>query len=81
MKMLGYIMDEKSFEIVPTLNRTMATIEVDENLYSKPVVFDSSISSNQITYTFDFKPNANTEFTFVSQYDEPKRSSPKRVLG
>ncbi len=69
MKMLGYIMDEKDFEVVPTINRTLMSMEVEEKLYSIPVVFDTFIDSNIVTWTFDFKPFANPEFVFTSQYD------------
>jgi hypothetical protein len=30
MKLLGYILDEEDFEVIPTINRTMVSTEVVE---------------------------------------------------
>ncbi len=69
MKMLGYIMDEKDFEVVPTINRTLMSMEVSETRFYKPVVTDFHNDSNIVTFTFGFKPFSNPEFTFTMQYD------------
>ncbi len=69
MKMQGYIMDEKDFEVIPTINRTLMSMEVEERIFHKPVVFDIHVDVNEVTYTFDFKPLSNDEFTFTQQYD------------
>jgi hypothetical protein len=34
MKLLGYILDEDDYEVVPTINRTMLTIEVEARIVS-----------------------------------------------
>jgi hypothetical protein len=40
MKLLGYILDEDDYEVVPTINRTMLTIEVETRIVSD-IVFDT----------------------------------------
>lgn len=69
MQMLGYIMDEKDFEVVPTINRTLMSMEVAETRFFKPIITDFQVESNVVTWTFDFKPNSNDEFFFTAQYD------------
>jgi hypothetical protein len=69
MKLLGYILDEEDFEVIPTANRTMIAMEVDERLLVNDVVFDQYVNVNSVTFTFDFKPRADTTFNFISQYD------------
>jgi hypothetical protein len=42
MKLLGYILDEEDdYEVVPTINRTMLTIEVEETRIVSDIVFDT----------------------------------------
>src|ERR1035437_2297127 len=62
MKLLGYVLDENDFEIVPTLNRTMVTTEVED------VILEPKINVNSVTYTIDFKPKSNLSFSFTNQY-------------
>ena len=69
MKLLGYILDEDDFEVVPTINRTLLTMEVEEKKFFNDVVFNSLKKYNKMTYSFIFKPNAETRFSFTSQYD------------
>jgi hypothetical protein len=40
MKLLGYILDEDDYEVVPTINRTMLTI-VKETRIVSDIVFDT----------------------------------------
>lgn len=68
MKLLGYILDEEDFEVIPTLNRSIVTAEIDESKLTKNCVFDQTVSLNSVTFTFDFKPNAESQFSFTSQY-------------
>jgi hypothetical protein len=69
MKLLGYILDEDDFEIMPTVNRVYTFIEVDENLTHKNVIMEPVINNNAVTYTFIFKPSSEQGFTFTSKYD------------
>ena len=67
---MGYILDEEDFEVVPTLNRMMVTTEVEENIIvNNDVIFEPHINVNAVNFTFDFKPRAETQFTFVNQYN------------
>ena len=69
MKLLGYILDEEDFEVVPTINRTMLTTEVENlDVAINKVVFEPHVNVNVVRFTFDFKPRSEPEFTFVAQY-------------
>jgi len=68
MKLLGYILDEDDFEVIPTTNRGMTTIEIQDNRIYNNIVIEPLRVGNTITYSFIFKPQANTTFTFVCPY-------------
>jgi len=69
MKLLGYILDEDDFEVVPTINRTVVMMELDENHIYNKVIFDPIKRGNVVTYNFVYKPRSEAEFTFNAQYD------------
>lgn len=68
IKLLGYILDEEDFEVIPTINRNMLTMEVDERKIYNDVIFEPLKKGNVVTYSFVFKPRAVTEFSFIAQY-------------
>jgi len=68
IKLLGYIQDEEDFEVIPTINRNMLTMEVDERKIYNDVIFEPLKKGNIVTYSFVFKPRAVTEFSFIAQY-------------
>jgi hypothetical protein len=69
MKLLGYILDEEDYEVVPTINRAIATLEVDERRIYNDVIFEPIKRGNQVVYNFVFKPKADNQFTFTALYD------------
>lgn len=69
MKLLGYILDEDDYEVIPTINRTMLTLEVDENKIITDVIFEPKKRGNVATYSFVFKPKTQPQFSFTAQYD------------
>ena len=69
MKLLGYLLDEDDYEVVPTLNRTMVVTELMEDKIYKNVVLDQCVESGMATFTFVFKPQSEPQFSFTSQYD------------
>jgi hypothetical protein len=69
MKLLGYLLDEDDYEVVPTLNRSVITTEVDERKFYRDVIFDPIKQGNLVTYAFVFKPRAEPNFSFIAQYD------------
>jgi hypothetical protein len=69
MKLLGYILDEEDYEVVPTVNRTMTTLELDEKRILNNVIFEPVKKGNEVVYTFVYKARAENEFSFVAQYD------------
>lgn len=68
IKLLGYILDEEDFEVVPTLNRTMVTAELSEETTFINASVDQCIVGGEATYSFVFKPNAETQFSFTALY-------------
>ena len=69
MRLMGYILDEADYEVVPTINRTYAFLEIDEHKLFHNVVVDYAIDCNVATYTFIFKPLSEMSFTFTAQYN------------
>lgn len=70
VKLLGYILDEDDFEIVPTINRMMVTTEIDEQvIINNNIIFEPNIKLNDVNFTFDFKAKSENQFVFTNQYD------------
>ena len=53
---LSYILDEDDFEVVPTINRTLVAIEVEEERIYDDIIFDSVHNKDLATFSFIFKP-------------------------
>jgi len=68
MKLLGYILDEDDFEVVPTINRTLVAIEVEEERIYDDIIFDSVHNKDLATFSFIFKPNCEPTFSFTAKY-------------
>lgn len=68
MRLMGYLLDEADFEVVPTINRTYAFIELDENKTFHNVIFDPYVQGNVLTYTIVFKPRSEPRFSFTAKY-------------
>jgi len=69
IKLMGYILDEEDFEIVPTFNRTVMALELDENRILNQVIFDPYVQGNQVVYNFVWKPRSDYQFTFTATND------------
>lgn len=69
VKLLGYILDETQYEVIPTINRTVVAMEVDERKIFNDVLFDASRKDNIANFAFIFKPRSNLQFNFTLQYD------------
>lgn len=69
MKLLGYILDEEDYELIPTINRTVMTVEVDEGKVLNKPAFGILKKGRELTWSFVWKPNSADEFTFIAQYD------------
>lgn len=69
MLLAGYILDENQFKIIPSINRIMAIIEVDENPVIPIIKVKSDKTNNRITWDVIFKPRTETVFSFRSEYD------------
>lgn len=68
MKLMGYILDEDDFEVIPTINRAYVSFEIDENKRFHSVIFEPIVQNNIVTYTFVFKPKSESQFSFVAKY-------------
>jgi len=68
MKLLGYILDEEDFEVLPTINRTLVAIEVEEERIYNDIIFDSVHNKDLATFSFIFKPNCEPTFSFTAKY-------------
>ena len=68
MKLLGYILDEDDFEVIPTINRGITTIEIEDSRIYNDVIIEPIKVGNTITYSFIFKPAANNIFSFICPY-------------
>ena len=62
-------MDEKDYEVIPTINRQMLFTEVEERVITNQPNMISTIEKSDVTYSFIFKPYAVTEFTFTALYN------------
>lgn len=69
IEMLGYILDEEDFEVVPTINRTLVTTELEEEILRNDIIFTPTVHANTATFNFVFKPSSTPAFTFISQYN------------
>jgi len=69
MKLLGYLLDENDYEVIPTINRTVMTLELEETRILNDVIFEPKLIGNDVTLNFVYKPRANNQFTFNAQYD------------
>jgi hypothetical protein len=70
MKLLGYLLDEDDFEIIPTINRVYTFVELDEGKKPKNnIIFKPNINGNSVKYDIIFNPSAGQKFSFVAKYD------------
>lgn len=69
MKLLGYILDENDFEVIPTISRVSTFMEIDENKPYHNVIFDPVVKDNTVSFTFVFKPRSQPVFSFNAKYD------------
>lgn len=67
MRLMGYLLDEDDFEVVPTINRTIMALEVEEKILVNEII--PVKKGNELTYTFVWKPKSTNKFTFTAQYD------------
>jgi hypothetical protein len=69
MKLLGYILDEDQFEVIPAVNRAMAMFEVSERRRQPSLRVKADKNNNLIYMDVIFKPRANPDFDFIAEYD------------
>mgnify|MGYP006935501752 CR=1 FL=1 len=69
MKLLGYLLDEDDFKVVPTINRTLVVTEVEDDVLNPTVKYSPVIENNEITATFEFSAGSVDEFIFTQQFN------------
>jgi hypothetical protein len=67
--LLGYLLDETQYEVIPTINRTVVAMEIDERKIYNDVFFGATRKDNVANFAFIFKPRSNYQFSFTLQYD------------
>lgn len=65
----GYLLDETQYEVIPTINRTVVAMEIDERKIFNDVLFDATRKDNSANFAFIFKPRSYSQFDFTLQYD------------
>lgn len=68
MKLLGYILDEEDFEIVPTINRALLTYEIVDTVRPSVKIIKEVDTESCANFKFQFKLNSNDEVSFISTY-------------
>lgn len=69
MKLLGYLLDENDYEVIPTINRTVMTLELEETRILNDVIFEPKLIGNDVTFNFVYNARSNNQFTFTAQYN------------
>jgi hypothetical protein len=69
MKLLGYILDEEDFEVIPTVNRMMVMTEVTTSVAKPRVRVTADKFNSLISFNIVVKPQAENSFTTVSEFD------------
>jgi hypothetical protein len=62
IKLEGYLLDEEDFEVVPTINRTISSLEIAETNIENNVIFEPIINNTDVTYSFIWKPNGSSRY-------------------
>ena len=68
MRLMGYLIDEDEFEVVPALERTFVTIEMDDKTPKVVTTFikDDTMNDVNTTCIVQFQAKSTTEITFQS---------------
>ena len=69
MKLLGYILDEEQFEVIPAVNRAMAMLEVEDRSREATIKVKADKNNNNINFDIIFKPRTDRTFSFIAEYD------------
>lgn len=69
MKLLGYLLDEDKFEIVPTIDRALVVSEISETNVKPRVKVNTDTIANTVNYSFIFKPRAESRVTIEAEFD------------
>ncbi len=69
MKLAGYILDEDQFEVIPAVNRAMASFERSEKTRKPALRIKADKPNNLINFDLIYKPRSEKDFSFTSEYD------------
>lgn len=69
MKLLGYLLDEERFEVVPAVNRTLVVEELMSDIVKPRIKLTRDEVKNIVNYSFIFKPRSETSITFKAEFD------------
>lgn len=65
----GFVIDEDDFTVVPAINRALVMGEVLETPVTPRVTSAVNESNGTFTYNVIFRPQANSDFSYVAEYD------------
>jgi len=70
MRLMGYLIDEDEFEVVPALERTFMSVELCDKRPRATVKFikDDTLNDTDTTVIVQFQAKSTTEITFQSDY-------------
>jgi len=69
VKLLGYILNENEFEIIPTVNRLVVNEEIIQPKIKTKIGIKKNNKVTTINYSFIIKPRTNNRFNFKPDYD------------
>lgn len=70
IKLMGYILDERDFEIMPTINRVLSNFSiVDAASNNSKVLFSRDKTNELITYNIAYPPNSGYVYSFITDTD------------
>ncbi len=69
IRLQGYILDEDQFEVIPAINRALVMGEISETPIRPRFRTSVNKADATVTYNFIFKPSAETNLTFTSEFD------------
>ena len=69
LELLGYILDEDKYEIIPTVNRLVVNESIIEPKVKTKIEIKVDNNVRTLNYSFLIKPKTNNRFDFKAEYD------------
>jgi len=69
MKLLGYLLNEDDFEVVPAVNRALVLTEIMKDDIKPKIKIDRDEDKGTVNYNFVIKPGAEPDFCVIPEFD------------